>query len=216
MHEQLLQKIAAARDAAYGTLGKVDPQVLTFLLNPSFAGSPRWPSLRQAWRAIRRPGGTLLASDGLSDPFDDVEEPSIGFGLECIIETDEPLPQLSVSWLFQALVQVCQTAAGHGGLRQLLGEMKLLSVELSGEGMPDALVTQDGSVGVMLGVPSTTLPSLIQTPAGDVHLVTVKLLLAEELEYVRQYGGKGRAELARRFARPGEEHLSRTRRAPVI
>jgi hypothetical protein len=216
MHEELLQKIAAARDAAYGTLGKVEPEVLSFLLNPTFNGAPRWPSLRQAWRVIRRPGGTLLASDGLSDPFDDQAEPSIGFGLECIIETDEPLPRIPGSWLFQALVHVCHTAAGHGGLRQLLDELKLLSVELSGEGMPETLVTQDGSVGVMLGVPSSTLPRLIQTPAGDVHLVTVKLLLAEELEYVRHNGGKGRAELARRFARPGEEHLSRTRRAPVI
>lgn len=216
MHEELLQKIAQARDAAYGTLGKLEPDVLTFLLNPAFTGGPRWPSLRQAWRIIHRPGGTLLASDGLSDPFDDQDSPSIGFGLECIIETDEPLPRIPNSWLFHALVQVCQTAAGHGGLRELLDDMKLLSVELSGEDMPDALVTADGSVGAMLGVPSSTLPRLLQTPAGDVHLVTVKLLLAEELEYVRQKGARGREELARRFARSGQEHLSRTRRAPVI
>ncbi|MDY7231278.1 suppressor of fused domain protein [Hyalangium rubrum] len=216
MHEELLQKMARARDAAYGTLGRMEADVLTFILNPTFNGGPRWPSLRQAWRVIHRPGGMLLASDGLSDPFDDQDGPSMGFGIECILETDEPLPRVQDSWPFQALVQVCQTAAGHGGLRQLLDEMKLVSVELSGEGMPDSLVTADDSVGVLLGMGSSTLPTLIQTPAGDVHLVTVKLLLAEELEYVRQNGAKGRAELARRFARNGEEHLSRARRAPVI
>jgi hypothetical protein len=216
MNDELLGQIAKARSAAWRTLGKLEEDVLTFLLNPSFAGAPRWPSMRQAWRVIHRPGGTLLASDGLSDPFDDREEPSIGFGIECIIETDEPIGRIPASWPFQALVQVCHTVAGHGGLLELLGELKLLSVELSGEGMPDPLVTADGSVGVMLGIASSTLPTIIQTPAGDVHIITVKTLLAEELEYIRQHGAKGRAELGRRFARSGEEHLSRALRSPVI
>lgn len=216
MHDELLERIAAARSAAYGTLGRMEEDVLTFLLNPAFTGGPRWPGLRQAWRIIHRPGGRLLASDGLSDPFSDEEAPSMGFGMECILETDESLPEGPDSWAFQALVQVCQVVAGHGGLRELLDELGLLSVELSGEGMPEALLTADGSVGVMLGVPSSTLPTLIQTPVGDVHLVTVKTLLAEELEYVRQHGAKGRAELARRFARSGEEHLSRAQRRPVV
>lgn len=216
MHDELLQQISAARDAAYGTLGRLEEDVLTFLLNPAFTGGPRWPALRQAWRVIHRPGGTLLASDGLSDPFDDQEEPSRGFGIECLLETDEPVPSVSASWPFQALVEVCQTAAGHGSLRELLADMKLLSVELSGEGMPASLVTADGCVGVLLGMASSTLPSLLQTPVGDVQLVTVKALLAEELEYVRKHGAKGRTELARRFVDSGQEHLSRAHRPPVI
>jgi hypothetical protein len=216
MHDELLQQIASARDAAYGTLGRMEGDVLTFMINPAFDGGPRWPSLRQAWRVIHRPGSTLLASDGLSDPFDDQEEPSRGFGLECLIETDEPLEKISASWPFQVLVEVSQAAASHGSLRPLLADLKLLSLEVSGEGMPEPLVTADGCVGVMLGVPSTTLPSLLQTPAGDVQLVTVKVLLAPELEYIRKKGAQGRLDLARRFAETGQEHLSRAHRPPVL
>jgi hypothetical protein len=216
MHDELLQQIASARDAAYGTLGKMEEDVLTFLHNPAFTGGPRWPALRQAWRVIHRPGSTLIASDGLSDPFDDQEEPSRGFALECLIETDEPLERVSQSWPFQVLVEVCHAAASHGGLRPLLAELKLVSLEVSGEGMPAPLVTADGCVGVMLGVPSSTLPRLFQTPAGDVQLVTVKVLLAPELESIRKQGASGRLELARRFAVTGQEHLSRAWRPPVL
>jgi hypothetical protein len=49
-----------------------------------------------------------------------------------------------------------------------------------------------------------------------VQLVTVKVLLASELEYIRQQGAPGRLELARRFAETGQEHLSRAQRPPVL
>ncbi|MEG1052532.1 MAG: hypothetical protein RSF79_10870, partial [Janthinobacterium sp.] len=64
----------AARDAFYGTLGTVDADVLAPLVNPAFMGGPRWPSLRQAWRVIRRPDSIVIASDGLSDPFEDDDD----------------------------------------------------------------------------------------------------------------------------------------------
>lgn len=92
----------------------------------------------------------------------------------------------------------------------------LVSMEVSGEGLPSPLVTQEDRVAVLLGMESSTLPRHLPTPAGDVRLVTVKALLPAELAWLRKHGKAGQAELARRFAEGSEEHLSRVRRQPVI
>jgi hypothetical protein len=61
-----------ARQACWGKVGRVDSDVLSHIINPAFMGGPRWPALRQAFAVIRRPETqtVVLASDGLSDPFD--------------------------------------------------------------------------------------------------------------------------------------------------
>ena len=47
--------------------------MLSHLVSPTLSGGPKWPALRQAFRLVRRPNGNIiLASDGLSDPFDDI------------------------------------------------------------------------------------------------------------------------------------------------
>jgi len=55
----------------------------------------------------------------------------------------------------------------------------------------------------------------VRDPYGEVKLVTVKALLPSELAYLLEHGTEGLAELARRFADSGEEHLSRLKRKPV-
>ena len=85
---QMLAAACAARDACYASLGAMDADVLAPLLNPAFMGGPRWPSLRQGWRVIRRADTIIIASNGLSDPFeydDDVFVPR-GHLLEVCIE----------------------------------------------------------------------------------------------------------------------------------
>ena len=72
--EKVLEASYHARDVCWQQLGTVDPDVLGHIINPAFMGGPRWPALRQAFRVVRRPNGNvIIASDGLSDPFDDVE-----------------------------------------------------------------------------------------------------------------------------------------------
>ena len=48
--------------------------MLAHLLNLTYMGGPRWPAMRQAFLVARQGGATLVASDGLSDPFDDSPE----------------------------------------------------------------------------------------------------------------------------------------------
>lgn len=210
-HAALRRQVDAAREAAYRSLGELEEAALV----PIAMGDPPWPGQRQAWRIIRRPGGrTLLATDGLSDPFLDREEPSAGLGLELVIETDESVKSPAGSWPMRLLQRVTDEVVVHERVRTWLLK-GLASMEVSGEDMPPALVTEEGRVAVLLGVESRTVPRGFLTPAGEVRLVTVKALLPVELEYMLSQGRAGPGELARKFARSGEEHLSRADRAPV-
>ena len=71
----LCQASHNARQACWSQVGTVDSDVLSHIINPAFMGGPRWPALRQAFAVIRRPDTqtVVLASDGLSDPFDGTE-----------------------------------------------------------------------------------------------------------------------------------------------
>ena len=112
-------------------------------LSPSFLGAPAWPGQRQAWRVIRRSGGrTLLVTNGLSDPSLEHEKPSLGFGLELALEIDEPVKNVQGNWALQLLQRVADEVAEHEQVRKaaLAG---LLSMEVSGKGMPKSLVSAE-------------------------------------------------------------------------
>jgi hypothetical protein len=200
----------APGDVAWKSLGALD----------ELAVAPRavcyeWPGHRQKWGIIHREiGRLLLVSEGLSDPFIARLEPSVGFGLELALETDGtelPLDNIEGSWPYELLERVSQEVVAHEHVRER-AKAGLLVLEVSGTGMSPSLVTQEGRVGVLLGLESRTLPRHFSTPFGDVRLVTVKALLPAELEYVSKRGTEGPAELARRFEANGEEHVSRAAR----
>ena len=145
-------------------------------------------------------------------------EPSVGFGLELALETDGmelPLDNIEGSWPYTLLARVSEEIVIHEHVRER-AKMGLLLLEVAGDGVPPALVSQEGRVGVLLGLESRTLPRHFPTPFGDVRLVTVKALLPTELEYVARHSRDGTAELAQRFARTSEEHVSRANRRPVV
>ncbi|MFY2561714.1 imm11 family protein [Corallococcus terminator] len=210
----LADQADAARQVFWRTLGKLDEEVII----PIVVGG-NWPARRQMWRVIHRENGrTLLVTHGLSDFFfvDGVDpEPSVGFGLELALETNEPQAHVEKSWLLQLLERVGDEIAAHESVR---GKVKagFLSMEVSGQGMPEPLLTKDGRVGVLLGMESSTLPVRFTMPAGEVRLVTVKVLMPAELAYLLEHGTRGREELVRRFAQDGQAHLSRAWRQPVV
>jgi hypothetical protein len=207
----LREQTDAARSAFWRTLGRLDEEAII----PIVVGGA-WPALRQVWRIIHRPDGrTLLVTDGLSDFFADRVEPSVGFGLELALETDEPLEDAEKSWPLLLLERVGDEVAEHERVREKV-KTGLMSMEVSGRGMPPSLVTQEGRVGVLLGMEASALPQRFRMPAGEVRLVTVKVLLPAELAYLLEHCKKGRDELLRRFDQEGHGHLSRIRRSPVV
>ena len=207
---ELLETAATARETAWRTLGSLDKEVIM-----PIAQSGSWPGQRQLWSVVRREAGrTLLVTHGLSDPFIERLEPSVGFGLELALEVDAAVKDISKGWPLMLLDRVADEVAEHEQVRESV-KAGLFSMEVSGKGMPKSLVTEEGRVAVLLGVESLTLPRHFSTPYGEVKLVTVKALLPSELAYLLEHGAEGQVELARRFVESGEEHLSRPRRRPV-
>jgi hypothetical protein len=208
---ELLETAATAREAVWRSLGSLDEEFLM-----PIAASSAWPGQRQLWCVIRREAGrTLLVTHGLSDPFIDRVEPSVGFGLELALEVDAAMKDFSKGWPLLLLDRVANEVVEYENVRKR-AKAGLFSMEVSGEGMPEPLVTPEGRVAVLLGAESRTLPGHLSTPYGAVKLVTVKVLLPSELAYLLEHGAKGQAELARRFEANGEEHVSRADRRPVV
>ena len=136
------------------------------------------------------------------------------------------------SWQFQLLYTVAQLAAGHGGIRAIMDEMRLLSTEAEGvagamppsssssspdDPSPNAVVTPAGRVGALLGLRADALAGGAESdgrappppdripgmPLTDVLLVNVKLLTLGELGLITERGAAGRAALDQAFRGAG-------------
>ncbi|WP_339530692.1 MULTISPECIES: Suppressor of fused protein (SUFU) [unclassified Pseudomonas] len=194
---------AECLDQHWQSVGTVEKDVLAYLISPSLTGGPYWPSTRQAYRVVRRDHSIVLATDGLSDPFDDAEGLGNGFEMELFLETAD-IPEnaegtlgdvdpLRHSWAFELLEHV----ANAGGITQQLECHGVLSLELPGfsqshlmsDQLPHLFVTTDDAAGVLLGGPAPDFPTrLDDMPLSPVQRVPVVLITAAELEYVRAGG----------------------------
>lgn len=216
--DDLIEQSSAARDRLWRSLGSLEPFALSQTTTSSPTTGPKWPALQQNFRVIHRPSGNvMIVSDGLSDPFDDIHEGDgnvNGFGLEFFIETpiDEignSLSEIKRSWQFQLLYTVSQLAAGHGGIRNIIDDMQLLSTEAEGvnTAIPEEYmrghVNRDNRVGALLGLTDLRhtaadyVPDKIEgMPLTDVRLVNIKLISLSELKLITDRGAEGRKKLA--------------------
>ncbi|WP_083411812.1 hypothetical protein [Janthinobacterium sp. 1_2014MBL_MicDiv] len=220
---QMLAAACAARDAFYATLGTVDADVLAPAINPAFMGGPRWPSLRQAWRVIRRPGSILLASDGLSDPFEDDDDVFVPRGHLLEVCVEAPLAafdgaDVSRSWLFDLIYQVSQNVADHGSIDLLLQRHGSVSMVLDLRDAPAGLEDENEQVGVLLHQAASTIPPSFDTPYGEVLLLTATVLQPAELAFISEADDKAqsRRDLAAALAASPAGHLSVAGRAAVM
>lgn len=260
--DPILQSSFDRRSAAWSAWGRLDGDVLTHLVNPSLTGGPRWPALRQAFRVARHGESILVASDGLSDPFDEEEEEDDeveigeededeededdddddededdeeydedeedqedddavnGFGVEFFAISAEPLGEIPGSWLFDLVWQMSQFAAKRGDVAEMVEELGLLTTELYGVKIPEAMrarfVNNSGRVGVMIGLPDEQIPAAVEGPLSSIRLLSLKLLTLEELAYCVEHGSRGREELARRFEAHPPAAASSLSRASVL
>lgn len=225
----------ACLDRHWGSVGTSERDVLGYAISPSFSGGPYWPSTRQAYRVVRRGETIIIATEGLSDPFDDVEGMGNGFEMELFIETADipehaigPLGEVDPfkrSWAFELVKHVAKTVADAGGVTHQLDQYGALSLEIPGfsqshhmsDQFPKHFVTDDDSTGVLLGAPEPDFPTrLNDMPLSPVRLVPVVLITASELEYVRSGGRAAREDLVSRLAAAGIGHLSSLQRDSVV
>ncbi|MGC5703364.1 suppressor of fused domain protein, partial [Pseudomonas sp. NFXW11] len=228
---------AAALERHWQAVGRCEADVLGFAISPGFMGGPHWPSTRQAYRIVRRNQGIILATEGLSDPFDGVEGDELGngFEMELFIQTPDipahaqgapgDVSPFADSWTFELLRCVAGTVADAGGYIPRLERYGVLSLELPGvsqsramsEQLPAQFVSSDDCVGVLIGAPAADFPTQVEgMPLSAVTLVPVVLITASELEYVRNGGAQARQDLADRLNAAGVGHVSHLQRASVI
>lgn len=209
-NQQILEESFAAREKMWQSVGTVHPDLLSFLINPSFMGAPAWPAMRQSFRRIQREETTIIASDGLSDPFDDETPPTInGLRLEVFIEA-ETQEGMERGWPFQLVYQVAQLAAGRGDLVDLINEYGVISTELYDvTGLPPHYLNEAGGVGVLIGVPAPGIPESVALPLSNIRLISATLLTPEELHSIVVEGPEAREALVQKFRKQGTHHISR-------
>ncbi len=173
----------ALRDNLWASVGTVEPDELTSLDDPLFIELPKWPSLKQAFQIVRIANGTtVIASDGLSDPFSPLHPKRLagsGFGLELYLETTDALPVEPEGWQFDIIFQAALCVAGHGAIRQEIEQHKSVMLGLHDTSLPAAFQT-DGKVSVLLNLPSRIIPAAVNLPLGNALLVSVMLLTPAE------------------------------------
>ncbi|VVM98542.1 hypothetical protein PS683_03210 [Pseudomonas fluorescens] len=210
-------------DRHWQSVGTVEKDVLAYLISPSLTGGPYWPSTRQAYRVVRRGNNIVLATDGLSDPFDDAEGLGNGFEMELFLETaDIPdnargtlgdVDPLRHSWAFELLEHVAKTVANAGGITHPLENHGVLSLELPGFSQSHLMSDQLPDLFVTAPDFPTRLDDM---PLSPVQLVPVVLITAAELEYVRTGGRAAREDLVARLQAAGVGHVSCVYRESVV
>ncbi|MCW4463032.1 suppressor of fused domain protein [Sphingomonas sp. BT-65] len=233
-----LETSQARRDAFWSEVGMVERDVLGHLISPGLLGGPAWPTTRQAYRVVRRSGGAILiATDGMSDPFDGAEEvpPVNGFECELFIEvTDLPIEHAGTpgeiepvkhSWAFELLTHVAGMIAKAGGAKQQFDHYGVLSMELPGVSRSDAIaavlpprfVTADDALGILIGGPAPDFPDRIaDMPLSPVRLLPIVILTAAELAEIRAGDEDTREALAGQLGRTMSGHRCDFVRASIV
>lgn len=211
--EAAFQATCESRQRFWSGVGALEPDVIRYLMSPGLMGGPYWPTLRQAFQVIRRPGAVIVSTDGLADPFDDTVPCGNGFEIELFVETPSLPPEMigghgveafQSNWTFALVENVARVVADAGGIRQDLDELGVISAELPGminhpaiaQQLPARFITAHGSVGVLIGVPAASVPALIEdTPNATVRVASIVLLTAAELDHVTTAGAEGRQQI---------------------
>lgn len=199
-------------DDYWAQIGDVDDDVITYLINPMFQGAPAWPNTRQAYRVVRTPNTVIIASDGLADRSPDGTGP--GFGCEVYIESPAlvgaQFEDLRGSWMFAAIENFAQNVANMQGISGHLRQYGVASMELplDGTDIPNALLTEHGTAGALIGIPAAGRAAQVATADGPVDIVPLTIIGADELSVVLEQGQAGRDSIVSTRQQDGRGHVT--------
>lgn len=183
--ERACDRTQADRDAYWSACGSVDTDFLTHLISPQLLGGPAWPTTRQAYRVIRKEDRMILASDGLSDPFEN-DHGGNGFGMEVYLEiagaTQATQEEIMHSPWFQLVAAAAQNIAAHGDIGPLLEHMGLLSMEVPlGQELAPGWASAAQHQGVLIGMGHATRPARTE---GGIRMAALTPLRPDETAWV--------------------------------
>lgn len=210
--EDLLERTRDTRELIYGGLGKLLPHV--FIAFQDSGMRNRWPAQRQAWSVIELEKSLVILSDGLSDP-DLSTGIQTGLGHEFFIELPRSESDYD-KWPLELLTEVCNIAVDHAGIKLLIQEMNLISLEVFNSSLPGEFRSKEGTAGIILGLPSIGIPGKLSLPAGEILLINIKLLTQGELTFIREHGEAGREILKSHFMKGEQCAVSSIHRKSVV
>ena len=218
MPDNLYEATCSAREKLYSSIGEVEPDVIAHIINPAFMGGPAWPALRQAFSVIHREGSTLVISNGLADPFDDVEEKNSGFEIEVFAETKEPIEgSILESDLFKLVYATAQQAAHSGQMAEFVQQYGVITMELYADDCGlHQYQNENGMVGIMIGIEHPDISKSVEFPGGKVILASVQVLTPAELDYVVEHRAEGRNQMHQKFKEAGIFHYLARNRSSLI
>lgn len=215
-YSQRLHRASSARHRALSELLGVDLFSLTSLMGPINDG-PEWPS-DAAWLTWVRNGRAGIISDGLSDPFVELNRPAHGLGLEVYLESPDCLPvegqspmAISDTWLFPMAAEISHTLAAYQRLCVPLLAGEPVAIRFNIEHIKDGR----GLVGALLHTPSNLAQGL-DTLTGNIRLTCASLLTVEELRWLVGRKLEGRKKLLNLLEQAGVAGLALSERDSVV
>lgn len=186
-----------------------------------------WPGGHEAYRLIHRGSAILLATDGLSDPFDE-NATANGFEIELFIEgpgEGEPSQVAGDGWMLEVLRRVAAIVVEEGGILRPLERHGPIPLELTGVSrsaaiaarLPAHFLTADDVLGVLIGGPAPDFTTQIDgMPLSPVRIVPVVLLTAAELGEIRAGDSETRDAVVGRLIESGAGHRSDLQRESIV
>jgi hypothetical protein len=209
--------IAQARLAFFRTLGKPDEQAWYPTAVPNTPGGPRWPR-RPAWRRIRSGNQTIISSSGLTDPFDEADEPNTGYAVEVAMATNDEIPeQLHPSWLLDLTVAVSNQAAIDGRFCLRAGKFGVFLFGAPGAPASyEQWLDRTGTLAFLVGVPIPDVSGTMNLPVANAMFLMAKLLTPAEYEFIAERGPQAARAVVERFGEDQTYHLSSLHRKSVV
>ncbi len=216
------ERSAEARGLFWSALGPASDRILS-----SAPAGSLWPGGHEAYRLIHRGNAILLATDGLSDPFDDSATAN-GFEIELFVEgpgEGAPAQVAGDGWMLEVLRRVAAIVAEEQGILRPLERHGPIPLELTNVSssaaiaarLPAHFLTADDVLGVMIGGPEPDFDTQIEDmPLSPVHAVPVVLLTAAELGEIRAGDSDTRDAVIARLKASGVGHCSDLQRESIV
>ncbi|AZJ32081.1 hypothetical protein SAMN05444344_1934 [Tenacibaculum mesophilum] len=203
-YEQHFQRSSEIRNEYWQQTGTPFSDVIGSMINPTFLGGPKWPSLRQAHIGINTDNETIIATDGLSDPYDDYDTNSEnqtynGIGLELYAISGnkyEDIQQVIDSWEFKVIRRASNIAAANPNISYTINDYTYISTTIDSSELPEYFVNEDEEVGILLGLKNNSISDSLKLSIEEIALVNITHLTPKELAYILENGAEGRNKVA--------------------
>ena len=222
-----LEATRAARWRAFEGIGTVSarPRPSTHTLSES---PPTWAARTAFLCLARRPGRSILLTDGLSDPYNPKSGPALapetGHGCELFVESHEPVPDVPPGagesrprhWLEHIMWHVADWEARGRTLLETVGKLGAITLEVPGCSELDAWRSQSGLLGLLIARPMAGFDTTLPLPLAPATLLSIQLLTPREIAYANAAGKNGGRAVAARLARAGIGHVASRFRSSVV